>query len=121
VPVAAGEHEYEASGVGRLVEAGAVDVLQLDVLRIGGVTGWQRAAAVAAEHGVPLMSHAAQLPSLHVGCATRGFAAAEYMNIQAEMDRMWYDELPEPRDGRWSPLRDEPGLGLRLKASLHPR
>lgn len=117
VPVATGEHEYEASGLRRLAEAGAADVLQPDVLRIGGVSGWRQAAAVAAEHDLPLMSHAAQLASLQVGCATPGFAAAEHMGIQTELDRLWYREIPEPRAGRWEPSPG-PGLGLELSPGL---
>jgi L-alanine-DL-glutamate epimerase-like enolase superfamily enzyme len=119
IPIAAGEHEYEVAGLRRLAEAGAADVLQPDVLRIGGITGWLQAASVAAEHGLPLMSHAAQLSSLQVGCATPGFAAAEYMNIQLEMDRMWYEDIPAPEGGRWAPFPDRPGLGVALRAE-HP-
>jgi len=115
IPIATGEHEYEAAGLRRLADAGAADVLQPDIFRIGGVTGWRRAAAVAAEHGLPLMSHGAQLASLQVGCATAGFAAAEHMAIQVEMDRLWYPEIPEPVGGRWAPLPDRPGMGLELR------
>ena len=117
IPVATGEHEYEISGLRRLAEAGAADVLQPDALRIGGVTGWRKAAAVASEFGLPLMSHAAQLASLSLGCSTPGFLAAEYMGIQAEMDRMWYQEISEPRDGLWAPA-DGPGLGLELRSGI---
>lgn len=117
VPIATGEHEYEASGLRRLAEAGAADVLQPDVLRIGGFTGWRQAASVAADHGLPLMSHAAQLASLHAGCATAGFAAAEYMAIQAELDRLWYVSLPEPAGGRWTPLAGG-GLGVELRGEI---
>lgn len=120
IPIAAGEHEYEASGLRRLVEAGAVDVLQPDLLRVGGISGWLQAAAVAAEHDIPILSHAAQLASLHAGCATSGSLATEYLAIQADMDRRWYAEVPEPSAGRWAPFADRPGLGLELRPERRP-
>lgn len=118
IPIATGEQEYEAAGLRRLAEVGAAEVLQPDILRIGGVTGWRRAAVVAADNGLQLMSHAAQLVSLQVGCATAGFAAAEYMAIQVEMDRLWYRDVPVPVGGRWTPLPDRPGMGLDLRPEL---
>ena len=68
-----------------------------------------QASSVASEHGIPIMSHAAQLGSLQVGCATPGFAAAEYMSIQLEMDLMWFEDMPLPENGRWAPFADRPG------------
>ncbi len=118
IPIAAGEHEYETAGLRRMAEVGAVDVLQPDVLRIGGVSGWLQAASVAAEYDLPLMSHAAQLSSLQLGCATPGFAALEYLRIQEEMDRLWYKEIPRPQGGRLAPFDGRPGLGLDIREEL---
>ena len=38
----------------------------------------------------------------------------EYMNTSLETDGIWYKEFPEQKDGKWSPFKDKPGLGLEL-------
>jgi len=52
--VAAGEYSWSLADSARLIEAGAVDCLQLDVTRCGGVTEFLRGAALAAGHNLPL-------------------------------------------------------------------
>jgi L-alanine-DL-glutamate epimerase-like enolase superfamily enzyme len=62
--VSAGEYGYQPVYFRRMLEAQAIDVLQADATRCGGVTGFMAAAALAEAFGVPLSSHCA--PSLHV-------------------------------------------------------
>lgn len=55
----AGEYGYDLPYFERMCAAGAVDCLQADVTRCGGVTEWQRVAAVAAAHGLEISGHCA--------------------------------------------------------------
>jgi Enolase C-terminal domain-like len=55
--VAAGEYGCNATYFDRMVDAGAVDCLQIDVTRCGGYTTWPRAAAVAGAQGLEISVH----------------------------------------------------------------
>src|SRR5207302_10391315 len=54
IPVTAGQSEITSHGVRRLLEAGAVDLVNVDASECGGVTEWRRAAALCAAAGVAL-------------------------------------------------------------------
>jgi D-galactarolactone cycloisomerase len=57
IPVTAGQSETTSHGVRRLLDAHAVDLVNLDASECGGVTEWRRAAALCAIAGVPLAHH----------------------------------------------------------------
>ena len=61
--VAAGEYGYDLAYFRRMCAAGAVDCLQADVSRCGGITEWLRVAAVAAAHGLDISGHCAPAPA----------------------------------------------------------
>src|SRR5438045_7514722 len=52
VPIAGGEHLYHLDAFRTLLEARAVDVVILDLARVGGITPWRRIAALAHEHHI---------------------------------------------------------------------
>jgi mandelate racemase len=56
-PVQTGENWWGPRDLARAIEAQASDLVMLDVMKIGGVTGWLRAAALAEAHGLPVSSH----------------------------------------------------------------
>lgn len=68
VPIATGEHLYEASDFARLIEARGTSIALIDLGRIGGITPWMRVAALAGGYGVPVCGHV--LPEVHVHLAT---------------------------------------------------
>jgi L-alanine-DL-glutamate epimerase-like enolase superfamily enzyme len=68
--VAAGEYGFDLYSFRRLCEAGAVDGLQVDASRCGGITEWLRAAAVAASYGLEVSGHCAPHLHAHVAAAT---------------------------------------------------
>jgi L-alanine-DL-glutamate epimerase-like enolase superfamily enzyme len=113
--VAAGEYGHAPGYFRRMLEAGAVDVLQADLSRCGGVTGFLAAAAVAAAFHVPLSSHCA--PALHAAplCAAETALHAEWFHDHARIERLLIEGAPEPRDGLLAPQRERPGLGLELR------
>jgi L-alanine-DL-glutamate epimerase-like enolase superfamily enzyme len=113
--IAAGEYGYEPFYFRRMLEAGAVDVLQADATRCGGYTGFLRAAALADAHGLPLSAHCA--PALHLPVAT---AAPRLMNVEwfhdhVRIERMAFDGAPRPSGGYIRPDLSRPGIGLVLK------
>ncbi len=113
--VAAGEYGHDALYFRRMLEAGAVDVLQADATRCGGVTGFVLAAGVAAGFGIPLSSHCG--PSLHVAlmCAAQTGLHAEWFFDHVRIERMLLDGAPRPEDGMIAPDLSRPGLGIELK------
>ncbi len=114
IPVATGEHEYTKYGFRELIAAGGADLVQPDVGRVGGVTEWMKVAHMAHGFNLPVAPHAVQLVHLHVACATPNLKVVEYMNTALEVDRIWYTEIPDQKDGMWSPFPDKLGLGLEL-------
>ena len=114
IPVATGEHEYTKYGFKDLIAHGGADIVQPDVGRVGGVTEWLKVAHLAHAFNLPVAPHAVQLVHLHLACATPNLKVVEYLGITEEGDRVWFTELPEPKDGFWSPYPDRPGLGLEL-------
>ncbi|HZZ85931.1 MAG TPA: enolase C-terminal domain-like protein [Anaeromyxobacteraceae bacterium] len=115
--VAAGEYGYDAWYFLRMLQAGAVDVLQADATRCAGITGFLEVGALAAAFGVPLSAHCA--PSLHVAplCALRAAVHAEYFHDHVRLEGMLLDGAARAVKGALSPDLSRPGLGLALKAA----
>lgn len=113
--IAAGEYGYDAVYFRRMLEAGAVDVLQADATRCCGLTGFLKAAALAEAHMVPLSAHTAPALHVHVGVALAPVAHLEYFFDHVRIERMLFDGAPLPYEGTLAPDRARPGLGLELK------
>ncbi len=114
--VAAGEYAWDQFDLQRLLEAGAVDVLQADATRCLGATGFQLAGALCETYKVPLSSHCAPSIHLHLMCAARPAWNLEWFHDHVRIERQFFDGFREPIDGRIAPDRSRPGLGLELKA-----
>jgi mandelate racemase len=56
-PIQCGENWWGPEEVGRAIDAGASDLVMLDAMKVGGVSGWMRGAALAESRGVPVSSH----------------------------------------------------------------
>ncbi|HET6632704.1 MAG TPA: enolase C-terminal domain-like protein [Rhodanobacteraceae bacterium] len=114
--IAAGEYGYATPYFRRMLAAGAVDVLQADATRCGGITGFMRVAAVCESFGLPLSGHCA--PSLHVHacCAAAPVRHLEYFHDHVRIEHLLFDGAPEPRCGVLRPDLSRPGLGLEFKS-----
>jgi L-alanine-DL-glutamate epimerase-like enolase superfamily enzyme len=113
--IAAGEYGWDAIYFRRMLQSGAVHVLQPDAGRCGGVTGFLQAEALAAAFGRPLSAHTAPSLHAHLGCACAHVRHVEYFHDHARIERMLFDGALVPVDGRLVPDHDAPGLGLTLK------
>lgn len=113
--IAAGEYGYDSFYFRRILEAEAVDILQLDATRCKGFTGFLEGAAVAASFGVPISAHCAPSLHMHVGCAVPKFRHVEYFHDHARIEAMLFDGFISPKDGYLKPDRSRLGMGLLFK------
>jgi L-alanine-DL-glutamate epimerase-like enolase superfamily enzyme len=113
--VAAGEYAFVPADFRNLLEAQAVDCLQIDVTRCGGYTGFLGAAALADEYGVDVSAHCAPQASAHVCCAVPHFRHVEYFHDHVRVEGMLFDGVLEPEHGALRPDHSRPGHGLELK------
>jgi L-alanine-DL-glutamate epimerase-like enolase superfamily enzyme len=114
LPVATGEHEYTKYGFRDLITAGAVDIVQADIGRVGGVTEWLKIAHIAAAFNLPMAPHAYALLHLHPAMATPNLMVVEMLDIEWQPMRKWLIDPPEPKNGYWKPDPDRPGNGIEL-------
>jgi L-alanine-DL-glutamate epimerase-like enolase superfamily enzyme len=111
--VAAGEYGYDLPYFDRMLAA--VDVLQADVTRCGGVTGLLAVSALAQARSMPLSIHCAPAISLHPACACAPLVHLEWFADHVRIERQLFDGVAKPADGRLEPDRTRPGNGLSLR------
>lgn len=116
VDVAAGEYLADEYAANRMLTAGAVDVLQIDVTRCGGYTTWLRIAGAARACSVPVSAHCA--PSLHaqVAVAVPHLLHVEYFHDHWRCDQLLFEGTLTPFAGALVPLPDRCGHGMELRA-----
>jgi L-alanine-DL-glutamate epimerase-like enolase superfamily enzyme len=114
--VAAGEYSWCLADSAALLAAAAVDCLQIDVTRCGGITGFTAAAALAAAHGLEVSGHCA--PSLHARAAAGvvNLRHAEYFHDHQRIEQLLFGGTLDPHGGVMTPDPGEAGLGLKLRA-----
>jgi L-alanine-DL-glutamate epimerase-like enolase superfamily enzyme len=119
IPINAGQSEISAHGVRRLIEAGAVDIVNFDASEGGGITEWRRAAGLCAVHGVELAHHEEPQIATHMLAAVPNGTYVECFPDPVR-DPLW-DRLIRNR----AAIRDGlievpagPGFGLDLDPGL---
>lgn len=114
--IAAGEYGYDLGYFRRMCQAEAVDCLQADASRCGGITEWLRVAATAASFNLDISGHCA--PQLHaaVAAAVPNLRHLEWFHDHVRIESMAFEGAAPASDGSL-PLTDEPGLGLRWRES----
>jgi D-galactarolactone cycloisomerase len=119
IPVAAGQSEITSHAIRRLLDAGAVDVVNYDASEGGGVTDWRRAAGLCQAAGIEMAHHEeAQIASHLLAAVPHG----TYAECFADPDRdpMWqavWANRPAIKDGMMD-VASGPGFGIALDASL---
>lgn len=113
--VAAGEYGYSPWYFRDMLQAGAVDVLQADVTRCLGITGWLMAADLAYGFDIPFSAHTAPALHLHLGCAAPQLDHLEYFYDHVRIEKIFFDGFPAVKNGRLHPDPLRLGLGLTLK------
>ncbi len=113
VLIAGGEHEFTRYGFRDLIERKAVDILQPDIYRAGGVSELKKIAAMASAHGLPVIPHGVGAPTYHFVASTPNCPRAEYVDILAQGGRPLLKGEPQPKNG-FLELSDAPGFGYDL-------
>jgi L-alanine-DL-glutamate epimerase-like enolase superfamily enzyme len=114
--IAAGEYGWNAAYLSRMIRAGAVDVIQADATRCGGVTGFMEAAAIADAHPIPLSAHCGPTIHMHLACAARPLRHVEYFHDHVRIESVLFDGFCAAQaDGCMHPDFTRPGLGIELK------
>ena len=117
VPIAGGEHEFTVFGFRDLLEANALDYIQFDTNRVGGISQARKIAALAEAYQVPVIPHAGQMHNYHVVMASLNSPMAEFfpmVDVEVGNELFWYifDGEPLPKDGYIDLDENLPGLGL---------
>jgi L-alanine-DL-glutamate epimerase-like enolase superfamily enzyme len=115
--IAAGEYAYVLADFRNLLQAGAVDCLQADVTRCGGITGLLRVTGLCDAYNLDLSAHCAPAVSAHAFCAAVRLRHLEYFHDHVRVESMLFDGTVDPTGGALRPDRSRPGLGLELKRS----
>ena len=113
--VAAGEYGYDLFYFRRMLDAGAVDVLQADVTRCGGITQMLQVGALCAARGLRLSAHTSPALHAHVCAAIEPLAHVEYFHDHARIEELLFDGAPPLREGALWPDPTVPGMGLSLR------
>ncbi len=119
--VAAGEYGYDLFYFRRMLDAGAVDVLQADVTRCGGITQMLQVAALCAARGMRLSAHTSPTLHAHVCAAIEPLEHVEYFHDHARIEELFFEGTPPLREGMLCPDPTRPGLGLTLREAVARR
>jgi L-alanine-DL-glutamate epimerase-like enolase superfamily enzyme len=113
--VAAGEYGYLQRDFAALLAGEAVDCLQADVTRCGGITGLLQVGGLAAAHQIDVSAHCAPAVSAHAFCAVPTMRHLEYFHDHVRIERLAFDGTLAPAGGALRPDSGRPGLGLEVR------
>jgi L-alanine-DL-glutamate epimerase-like enolase superfamily enzyme len=108
-PVCAGEYHFGLAPHRLAVENRSVDIVMVDLMRAGGITGWMKAAHLAEAFNLPVVTHLATEVLAHALAAVPNGLTSEYMPWTLGMFKE--STLPQLEKGELV-LSDRPGLGL---------
>jgi L-alanine-DL-glutamate epimerase-like enolase superfamily enzyme len=115
--IAAGEYGYDPWYYWRMLRAGCVDIVQADVTRCLGISGWLEVAQLAHAGGVRFSAHTCPSVHAHVACAAPSIEHVEYFWDHVRVESLLFEGTPTAgADGCIAPP-DRPGLGFTLRAA----
>ena len=113
--IAAGEYGYNLPYFEQMLDAAAVDVLQADATRCGGISTFLKAGNTCEAHQLPFSSHCAPSLHLHPSLSLQSFFTAEYFYDHVRIENMLFDGVAKPiKDALHADLT-RPGIGLEFK------
>ncbi len=115
--IAGGEHEFTRFGFRELIEKKAVDILQPDIYRAGGLSELRKIAAMASAYNLPVIPHGVGAPTYHFVMATPNSPRAEFVDIFAQGGKPILRGDPQPKNG-YLELSDAPGFGYELEEEM---
>jgi L-alanine-DL-glutamate epimerase-like enolase superfamily enzyme len=117
IDVAAGEYGYDLGYFRRMLETGAVDCLQADVTRCGGITGFLAVGALCDAHQLDLSAHTASSVSAHACTAVWHPRHLEYFHDHVRLEHLLFEGALTASAGALQPDPSRPGLGLARKGA----
>ncbi len=115
INVAAGEYGYNLPYFDKMIHEGAVDILQADATRCGGISYYMKAGYLAEAYEIPFSSHCAPSLHLHASLALPSFFISEYFHDHVRIENLFFDGTPSPVNGSLKPDLNRPGFGLTFK------
>jgi L-alanine-DL-glutamate epimerase-like enolase superfamily enzyme len=115
-PIAAGEYQYGIRPFRHMLEARSVDIVMIDLLRVGGITQWMKVAGMAEAFNLPVVSHLIPEIHLHLVAAIPHGLTVEYMPWTLRL----FEETPALDHGQLV-VPQKPGLGLKFDAATLKR
>ncbi|HWE56195.1 MAG TPA: enolase C-terminal domain-like protein [Acidimicrobiales bacterium] len=114
IDIAAGEYGFTLGYFQAMLAAGAVDCLQADITRCGGVTVWRQVAALADAHHLQISGHCA--PNLHaqVAVSVPNLRHVEYFHDHHRIETTYFEGALSPQGGAMVPDPGRPGHGMTL-------
>lgn len=106
-PVAAGEYVYGIRPFRHMLEARSIDIVMIDLARVGGITHWLKVAGMAEAFNIPVVSHLVPEIAVHLIAAIPNGLTVEYMPWTLEL----FETTPTIENGEIL-VPAEPGLGL---------
>jgi L-alanine-DL-glutamate epimerase-like enolase superfamily enzyme len=113
MPVCAGEYVYGIEPFQQLMRHGSVDIVMIDLLRVGGITPWMKVAGMAEAFNLPVVSHLLPEIQVHLVAAAPNGLVVEYMPWTWRL----FENPPVPEDGMLKAPQGA-GLGLRFAPGL---
>jgi L-talarate/galactarate dehydratase len=108
-PIAGGEYVWGIVPFRHMIEARSVDIVMIDLARVGGVTQWMKVAGMAEAFNLPVVSHVMPEMLAHLVAACPNGLTVEYMPWMLAL----YEETPAIENGQIV-LPNKPGLGLKF-------
>ncbi|MSQ06575.1 MAG: mandelate racemase/muconate lactonizing enzyme family protein [Dehalococcoidia bacterium] len=108
-PIAAGEYVYGIAPFRHMVEHRSIDIVMVDLLRVGGITQFRKVAGMAEAFNLPVVSHLVPEIQVHTMCAIPNGLTVEYMPWSLRL----FEETPVIKDGQIL-VPQKPGLGLQF-------
>lgn len=123
-----GEHEYSRYGFRKLIEGRNLDIIQPDVMWLGGMTELLKVAAMAASYDIPVVPHASGPYSYHFVISQPNTPYQEYLanspdgkSVLPVFGDLFTDE-PMPIHGYLTTADlDKPGFGLTLNPAVRSK
>ncbi len=121
--IAAGEYGYDLHYFRNMLAAEAVDVLQADVTRCGGVTGFLQVGALCNAHCLELSAHCAPSESVHPCTAIMPLRPLEFFHDHDRIEHLLFDGVLSPQEGGAAsrPFSSRHGTGIQAlrRRALH--
>lgn len=120
-----GEHEYTKYGFRKLIEGRNIDIVQPDIMWVGGLTEILKVTAQAAAYDIPVVPHASGPYSYHYVASQANTPFHEYLSnspdsssILPVFGKLFTDE-PMPLGGKLDVSKlDKPGFGLTINPDI---